>query len=260
VIHIEEFGSGHPLLLLHGAAPGATGLGNFRDNVARLSENHRVLVADLPGSGQSPALSRSDEDYFTRVAEGVREELATRDALGTHIVGMATGAAVAIAMGAAFPKSVDKLILVGPPGGDSLLSPSPSEGGKAMRGYFLDDGPSREKMRNYLSLTVADPDTITDEILEERYSESIRHFDRIQNGQSPEKPVTTHILEQARQLRAKCLVVWGLQNRLQVASNALQFLSAIPDAQLHIFKDAGLWVPFEVQPQFDPLVLNFLAE
>jgi pimeloyl-ACP methyl ester carboxylesterase len=99
-----------------------------------------------------------------------------------------------------------------------------------------------------------------EEILEERYSESIRHFDRIQVGQPFEKPATTHVLEQARRLRAKCLVVWGLQNRLQGASNALQFLTAIPDAQLHIFKDAGLWVPFEVQPQFDSLVLNFPAQ
>lgn len=260
VLHIEEFGSGPPLLLLHGAAPGATGLGNFRANVARLSENYRVLVADLPGSGRSSALPPSPEDYFTRVADVFRTELKQRDAQTAHIVGMATGGAVAIAMGATFPQSVGRLVLVGPPGGDSLLSPTPTEGGKAMRGYFVGDGPSREKMRQYLSLTVADPRTITEEILDERYDESMLHFARVQAGQSAEKADTTRVLEQARRVTAKSLVVWGLQNRLQPASNALQFLSAIPDARLHLFKNAGLWLPHDVQREFDSLVLNFLGE
>src|SRR5690349_6007331 len=52
-IHYSDYGSGHPVLLIHGF--GETGAVWDRQVVA-LKEDCRVLIADLPGSGRSGML------------------------------------------------------------------------------------------------------------------------------------------------------------------------------------------------------------
>ncbi len=48
-IHINEAGSGHPVLMMHGSGPGATGWSNFHQNLKVLSARYRVIAMDFPG-------------------------------------------------------------------------------------------------------------------------------------------------------------------------------------------------------------------
>ena len=41
-IHYHEAGSGHPIILLHGSGPGATGWSNFSNNVPGLADLAKV--------------------------------------------------------------------------------------------------------------------------------------------------------------------------------------------------------------------------
>lgn len=259
-VHIQEFGSGDPLLILHGAAPGASGLGNFGQNIEALSAAHRVLLADLPGFGGSAALPEATGGDYRQMAELMVKELEHRGAFGAHVLGMATGAGIALAMGALSPHAVGKLILVGPPGGRSLLSPSPSEGSVAMNGYFSGSGPSRERMRAYLELTVADRNLITEDIVDSRYAESMKEHEAILAGRGRRKASTAELLGYGSQVSAETLIIWGMHNRIQPASNAFEFLHAIRRSQLHIYRDAGLWVPFEKKSDFERMVLSFLGQ
>lgn len=259
-LNLEISGSGPPLLLLHGAAPGATGHNNFGGNVEVLAQNFQVLLADLPGSGKSEILQFQGKDPYAELADLFAGELERKGIDEVHVVGMATGAGIGIAMAARHPKLVNKLVAVGPPGGRSSWHPEPSEGSKAMNSYFLNGGPSREKMRAYLELTVAKPQTISESILESRFVESQRKWEKIQAGEVPSKASAAKLLGHASSVATKTLIVWGLQNRLQAAANLIDFLQAIPSAEAHIYKDAGLWVPFEKQSEFNSLVENFLNE
>lgn len=258
-VHIQEFGSGVPLLVLHGAAPGATGHGNFGQNIEALSANHRVLLADLPGFGSSGALPEADGDAYGRMAELFLAELDRRGASPAHVLGMATGAGIGLAMAALSPSAVGKLILVGPPGGRSLLAPSPSEGSVAMNGYFRGEGPSREKMRAYLELTVADRNLITEDILDSRYTESMKQHEAISAGSPNQKASAEKLLDYATGVSSETLIIWGMHNRIQSASNGFEFLHAIRHSHLHIYRDAGLWVPFEKKGDFERTVLSFLS-
>lgn len=257
-LNVEVTGTGPPLLLLHGAAPGATGRGNFGANVEALSRDFQVILADLPGSGGSPSISFRGTDHYGEYADLLVKQLDQMAIPRVHVLGMATGAGIGIAMSARHPGYVDKLIAVGPPGGRSAWHPSPSEGAKAMKRYFLGDGPSAAKMRAYLELTVVDPRLISEEIVEERFTESMRQWERIQQGEAPPKANASRILAHAPAATAKTLLVWGLQNRLQSATNLIDFLQALPAAEAHIYKDAGLWVPFEKATEFNTLVRDFL--
>lgn len=257
-LNLRITGSGPSLLLLHGAAPGATGHGNFGENIEALSRDFQVLLADLPGSGNSPTIAFQGQDHYGEYADYVVEQLEHIGVNKVHVLGMATGAGIGITMAARHPGHVDKLIAVGPPGGRSSWHPTPSEGSKAMNNYFLDGGPSPEKMRSYLELTVADPQLISDAIVSERFLESERQWKKIQQGETPPKARPAKILEYASSVSAKTLLVWGLQNRLQSATNLIDFLQAIPSSEAHIYRDAGLWVPFEKAAEFNTLVKDFL--
>ena len=57
-IHIETFGTGQPIVLVHGWAM-HTGI--WRDFAITLSNFYRVICVDLPGHGRSEAIA----DFFT---------------------------------------------------------------------------------------------------------------------------------------------------------------------------------------------------
>ena len=260
MIHVDEAGSGPALLLLHGAAPGATGKANFGQNLDGFSRTFRTLIADLPGHGASDSLPADGGPQYRRLAAAFDADLEARGIEKVHVVGMATGGAVAVALAALFPERVGKVVLVGPPGSRAHLSPAPSEGIKAIQAYNRGSGPSREKMRSYLELTVHDPTLITEEILDERYNESVRRLGLDgQQSIGATAPGRENVLAYLPKVAAETLVVWGRGNRLQGVEGAFQFLSGLPRAEAHIYDDAGLWVPFEKKDHFEHLVTGFLT-
>jgi pimeloyl-ACP methyl ester carboxylesterase len=52
-IHYHDVGAGHPIVLLHGSGPGATGWSNFWPNIGYLATHHRVIAVDMPGWGRA---------------------------------------------------------------------------------------------------------------------------------------------------------------------------------------------------------------
>lgn len=90
-----SFGSGDPLVLLHG-------LGTTSDDWAvlapRLARTYRVLTVDLPGHGRSPALSGNPS--VPAIADVIESDL---DALGltkVHFLGNSLGARLALELAA----------------------------------------------------------------------------------------------------------------------------------------------------------------
>jgi pimeloyl-ACP methyl ester carboxylesterase len=57
-IHYNEAGQGHPVIMIHGGGPGATGWSNFNQNLIPLSEKYRILAVDTPSS-RARATTRS---------------------------------------------------------------------------------------------------------------------------------------------------------------------------------------------------------
>lgn len=259
-LHYHEAGTGPEVLLcIHGGAPGASGWGNFGGNLAGLSRHARVLVVDLPGYGRSDTIDLSGGKYrpYADVFAAMLTELGIERA---SVVGLATGGAVALAMALHHAERVDRLVLVSSAGGVPLFSTMPSEGQKAICSYYAGEGPSREKMRAYLRMMMHDPALVTDELVEERYRESVAGGEErraaAESAGGPAEP----LWQELHRVTVPTLIVWGTENRVQGFDNALYLLKRIPDAQLHLFKRTGLWVPHERASEFDRLVLGFLAE
>lgn len=251
-LHLHEAGEGPLLLLIHGGAPGAYGMGNFGQNLPGLAREVRTVIVDLPGCGGSdPAtIVGGRYSFYAALFTDLIHQLGAQSA---SVVGMATGGGVAIAMAAASPQVVDRLVLVGPAGGLPLFSVSPSEGIKTIRDYYNAPGPSLEKMRAYLEMIVFDASTINDTLVEERYEMSIA-APRTESG-----PGAENMWDMLPRISAPTLLLWGRDNRLQGYDNGLFMLNRIPDAELHVFARTGLWIPWERQKRFESLVLDFLS-
>src|ERR1700733_4597540 len=52
-IQINEAGQGHPIFMIHGGGPGATGWSNRSPNMGALSRKYRCIVVTMPGWGES---------------------------------------------------------------------------------------------------------------------------------------------------------------------------------------------------------------
>jgi pimeloyl-[acyl-carrier protein] methyl ester esterase len=108
-LHVETYGSGNPLALIHGW--GMNG-GVWQPVVEQLSQHFCVYVVDLPGMGFSMPMHLDDESsahHLNVIAAKVAELLPEN----TDVCGWSFGALVAMSLALQQPKRVGKLVLVG---------------------------------------------------------------------------------------------------------------------------------------------------
>lgn len=252
-VHLHEHGTGPLLLLVHGGGPGANGWANFGQNMAGLSRSFRTVIVDLPGFGKSESaqIEGGQHTFHAGVFADLIRQCGEERA---HVVGLATGGAIGIAMAAEHPEVVDRLVLVSSAGGLPTFSVTPSEGLRRIREYYLGDGPSREKMRSYLEMVIDDRSLISEELVEERYVASVEN--RARDGAG----VPESVWEKMPRIAAPTLVVWGRDNRVLGYDHALSMLTQIPDVEVHLFGGASLWVPWERRERFESLLRGFLTQ
>ena len=104
-LHIAQQGSGPKVVFIHGGEE-AGGSVAFAAQLP-LSHAHTLLLPDLPGYGQSPALGPKNVE---RDAQLIIELLAD----GAHLVGHSYGGAVALLAAARQPTAVHSLALIEP--------------------------------------------------------------------------------------------------------------------------------------------------
>lgn len=258
IAYVEQ-GQGEPLICIHGGGPGASGISNYRRNIGPFAAGgRRVIIPDLPGYGDSPSQPTADAIY-----EGFADNiLGLMDALGIEkasFVGNSLGGGTTISLALRHPQRVNRMILMGPGGGYSL-SPHPTEGLLRMVHFYEGEGPTREKLDRVLDLLVFDRSLITPDLAEERYKACVRP-DTMANpplrgrGANPKDDLWRQPLNE---LEHRTLIIWGREDRVLSFDNALVFLKAIPNAELHVFPRTGHWVQWERADQFNAMVNAFL--
>lgn len=264
-IHVAEIGSGPVLVMLHGGGPGASGVSNYRQNLAALSRRFRVLLPDQPGFGESyrPDQAQLDERSITQLTVDALIEALDSLGVGTvHVLGNSLGGAAAIALAQQHPDRVERLVLMAPGGGWLPFGPTPTEGQKEMFRYFNGDGPSLRKMHSFIGVMTAEPkkwkdtaqvryEASLDESHVEFYHRLNAHFAR-RHGMDP-------LWRDLHMIKAPTLLLWGRDDRTITLEGAQVMLKHIGDVQLHVFGNCGHWVQLERQAEFERLVTDFLS-
>src|SRR6056300_1503679 len=106
-IYYEEYGSGTPLLLLHG---GFGSIHDFQNVISEYAKHFRVIAVDSPGHGRSEqADSLSFDimtDYFSKMIDLLKLE-------NVHIIGYSDGGITALLLAEKRPDKVNKIIASG---------------------------------------------------------------------------------------------------------------------------------------------------
>ncbi|GHB36267.1 4,5-9,10-diseco-3-hydroxy-5,9,17-trioxoandrosta-1(10),2-diene-4-oate hydrolase [Streptomyces cirratus] len=262
-LHYHEAGPADApvLVMLHGGGPGASGWGNFADNLPHFAERFRTLLIDQPGYGRSD-LPEPDRDYFSYSAHAV---VALMDELRiprAHFLGTSLGGGTAARIALGHPDRVGRLLLNAPAGLSlNLFSAAPTEGLRRLIEFGGSPEPTREQMRAFLSTLVHDPSLVTDALVEERYAEAVDPRARLGSARMAASfakwPEGSLLWRETHRIGCPVLLTWGREDRVTPVGGAFVALKAIPDARLHVFPRCGHLVQAEAAEDFQRLAADF---
>jgi len=260
-IHYNEAGTGHPIVLLHGGGPGATGWSNYSPNIEALSQHFRVIAPDMPGWGDSDPVDFKTLDHV---------EAATQllDALGIEkaaFVGNSMGGHNSIRLAVERPERVSHLITMGPP---LQLRPflfgaggGPSEGLKIMYEAYGDASP--EGMRRLVEIMVFDKARFASpELTAERSKAALEHAEHLRNvvaaGIGAPIPIWVDT-NRVREITAPALLIHGRDDRVVSFESTLFLAANIPNARAVLINRCGHWAQLEHAAEFNRYVIDFVV-
>jgi 2-hydroxy-6-oxonona-2,4-dienedioate hydrolase len=259
-IHYHEAGTGHPVILLHGSGPGATGWSNFSGNMAGLSAHFRTLAVDMPGWGASDPCTIDQMDH-------VAATLQFMDALNIEhaaIVGNSMGGVNAIRMAAEYPDRVSHLITMG-----SVMSrlprlygagDGPTEGLKILVEAYRN--PTADTMQRLVEIMCYDKRFADTELCRKRSeaaSAQPKHLENFLAGLPKGSPVPQMAsLEQIMGIAAPSLLIHGRDDRVVHYEHSLTLVSYIPNSRLVLLNRCGHWAMIEHADEFNRLVVDFV--
>lgn len=257
-IHYNEVGEGHPLVLVHGGGPGASGWSNYNPNIPYLSQHFRVLAVDLPGWGQSQPVTYEDRDNSGALAEFLETLGISRAA----VVGNSMGGASVIRLAYERPDLVSHLITMGSPSGipGMFEAAGLTEGVKVLeRAYFE---PSMATIRALTEIMTFDTSNLTDELIEERLNNTLAQKAHVENwiGGHGKGPMVRINQELIPTITAPTLLMHGRDDRVTSFTHAIRLSGMIRNSRALIVNRCGHWLQLEHAREFNTMVHLFLED
>lgn len=250
-LHVEELGSGPPLLLLHGLAASTY---SWRHVMPALARRHRVIALDLRGFGKSD--KPFDQSYTPGdQARHVVDFIERRGLRGLTLVGHSFGGAVALLATLQFNARdkgrIRRLVLLDTPA-------YPQEPTALVQ--FL-----RQPVLPYAVLTLVPPEVATAFALQGERDAGTAQLDDIIHYAAPFRDAAARhaLISTARQLRPRdwrrvvaaypsihqpALLVWCRQDDVVPVATGRRLARALPRARLHLL-DGCAHSPQDEQPR-----------
>jgi 2-hydroxy-6-oxonona-2,4-dienedioate hydrolase len=249
---------GEPVVLMAGTGGH---LEAYAHNVGALAEHRRVIAYDYPGHGYTSTATADLE-----IGTYVEHLVALLDALGidrAHLCGESLGGWVAVKAAAACPDRVARLVLNTP--GGTMARPEVMERIRNLSQAAADD-PTPERVRARLEWLMADPVTVTDELVAIRraiysrpgFARSMRHILCLQDPKIRRRNLVTD--QELRAIEAPTLVVWTSDDPSGPAKAGIDMATAIPRGRFELITGAGHWPQWEQHETFNRLVGAFLDD
>lgn len=259
-IQINDAGAGHPIIMIHGTGPGATGWSNFEANVQELGAKYRCIAVTMPGWGES-----SPQDLATGRDQGetIRQLMDALDIEKAAFIGNSMGGGVATVMATRHPERVTHMITMGAGiWGPAVVGPTGlSEGLRALWAAY--EEPTPANFKQLVSVMCFDPAFATDELAKERAElaasrpEHLRNWlDLMSAGRGADG-----FVEAAAKLpetTVPTLLIHGRDDRTVHFELSLRALSLIPQARLVLLNRCGHWAQLEHAATFNHMVDDFI--
>jgi 2-hydroxy-6-oxonona-2,4-dienedioate hydrolase len=233
----------------------------YTHNIGAFAEHYHVIAYDFPGHGYTTLATADLElpDYVGHLADLL-------DLLGVeraHLNGESLGGWVAVKFAAAHPERTRKVVLNTPAG--TMSTPEVMNRIRTLTQAAADD-PTEERIRARLEWLMADPATVTDELVAIRrtiyarpgFAESMRHIMCLQDLETRRRNMVTDADLAA--VPNQAMVVWTSNDPSGPAAAGMEMAERIPAGRFQYVEGAGHWPQWEQRDLFNELVLTFLAE
>jgi 2-hydroxy-6-oxonona-2,4-dienedioate hydrolase len=254
---VLQAGSGEPLVLMAGTGGH---LEAYAHNIGALAEHFRVIAYDYPGHGYTTHATADLElpDYVAHLA-GLLDALGIERA---HLNGESLGGWVAVKFAAAHPERTGRLVLNTP--GGTMTRPEVMERIRSLSQAAADD-PSEAHIRARLEWLMADPATVTDELVAIRrtiyarsgFADSMRHILCLQDPEIRRRNLVSD--EELAAVPHGALVVWTSDDPSGPAAAGIDMAAKITGGRFELVTGAGHWPQWEQRDRFNELVLDFLG-
>jgi len=227
-MYYEIYGSGEPLLLIHGNGQSIV---DMQFQIAYFAQDYKVIVADNRGHGKSGL--GTDHLTYVQMVEDYNDLLDQLGVSGANVIGWSDGGILALLLAIEHPDKVGKMAIMG-----ANLRP---------------DQTAIEAWVPGLLQPVSD--TVDEMIASEDTSEDWQHhrqiFDLLLT--QPDIPV-----ESLQGIQAPVLVIAGDKDIIRV-THTLEIFDNLPRAHLAILPGQTHWAPVTDPEGFNQLVGKFFA-
>jgi pimeloyl-ACP methyl ester carboxylesterase len=249
-------GSGFPVVLFHGAAPGACAKVNWQLNIETLAAaGFAVYAYDQPGFGNTDNPTDFSIEYRVGHAKAFIDALRLDR---FHAVGNSVGGYIAARLAVEDERCRTFVTTT-----SGTLAPKGSETSQALGQRHSEElreyEPSLENMRKLTLGTLFRKELVTDELVRDRHAMSIGKNLEAQRKRRGVKPPRS-IEGELRQLKKKTLLLWGNNDRGVSVERGLLLFELIPNAEFHLFDQCAHWVQWDRAARFNRLVVDFLRE
>ena len=260
--YIEE-GSGHTVLLLHGASLGSSA-DVFRRNLGPLAKaGLRAIAYDFPGYGLSEVGSDLSLNYQTASVPKFIDALGLKK---PALIAHSRSGGMAVQLALKEPERYSHLVVLGT---GTLLPPLPEdvEGRYAQVAQRVDrqmavTEPTSEDTKKLMQADLFHADMVTPEELALRHSRSVgKAFETFTaranaggDGGQPAVPLWKRMID----LKIPLLLIFGRNDRAHAGDRAELFKTMHPDLNLHIVGNCKHMVPWDAEQEVYRLAIPFI--
>lgn len=249
-------GTGHPLILVHGGAPGVCTLVAWRPNIDFFAEaGFTVYAFDQPGFGYTDNAEDFSMEYRYRHAKKFLDKMGLDR---FHMVANSQGAYIAGRI-ALEDERVGRFVTTA----SGTVSPRGSAAaqaqGKAHGQELRDYEPSLENIRTMTMKTLFHNELVDEDLVKTRYEMSTGKNYEAQMKRKEATPPKS-ITEDLRNLKNKTLLFWGANDHGVALERGILLCQLIPDAELHLFNQCGHWCQWDQADRFHSIVNGFLKD
>lgn len=252
-LHCEIFGTGHPLLVLHGLFGSST---NWKPLSKQWSEFYQVFALDQRNHGRSP---HSSTFNYEAMAADVNAFMQTHNLASTYLLGHSLGGKTAMQFALTYPGLVDKLVVVD-------MSPCASQPRHehilaALQSLDLAAARNRRELDAQLAQHITDQEVrqfllmniSTDENGQLQWRINldalVASYDEVNKAIEPQSAY-----------KKAALFVRGEKSDYIPQEDFEAIKTLFPLARIATIAGAGHWLHAEKQEEFSQLVLDFLSE
>ena len=246
-IYYEEYGTGKPLLLIHGFM-GATY--EYAKVIDELSKRYKLIVVDLIGFGRSD--KDKDLDYSRKNMGYLMNKLMNQIGIEIYsVIGHSMGGEVAANIAYYYPNIVDKMILVDSAGYNGIYIPDLPEIliKNVVQSYLW------QKM--FYNNSLYKQNSYDDSIFNKLYSMNRKippgTLKKLNNTDDSGK-----IKDNIRKINVPTLIIWGKEDKIIDVKYAYKFNKDIKGSKLVIIDNCGHIPNIEYKEIFISEVSNFL--